>query len=390
MKILVVCQYYYPEPFRINDICEELVKKGHYIQVITSVPNYPMGNIYSEYKNIDNDEVINGVKIHRCKTHPRKKGKINRFRNYYSFVKKSSKFVKQIDKDFFDVVFIYQLSPVMMGKAGILFSKKCKKKNLLYCLDLWPESLTAGGVRRNSLLYKLFFYESKKIYNNVDKLVVSSKSFDQYFKMQFNISKLEYLPQYAEEIFTEEECKKKPDNFIDLMFAGNIGSYQNIMIIPKVARKCLDIKNLRWHIVGDGVELNNLKKECINLPVYFYGRQPLDQMPKYYSKADAMIVTMKKNDILSLTLPGKIQSYMASAKPIIGSIDGEANRIINESNCGLVSNAEDVDAFERIIREFIILDNKEVLGINGKKFYELNFAKSMFIDKLEKFLEEIK
>ena len=144
MKILVVCQHYHPEPFRLSDICEELVKRGHEVGVVTGTPNYPMGEIYPGYENhARQDEVVNGVKVHRCAIHPRKTGILHRVWNYYSFARESSKYVKKLD-DSFDVVFINQLSPVMMANAGIKYAKKHKKKSVLYCLDLWPASLGAG------------------------------------------------------------------------------------------------------------------------------------------------------------------------------------------------------------------------------------------------------
>lgn len=381
MRVLVICQYYYPEPFRISDICEELVKKGHYVKVVTGIPNYPMGEIYKGYENSSkHDEIVNGVFVHRCNIYPRKKGFINRFINYYSYSFKSSKYINKLN-DNFDVVFINQLSPVMMAKAGIKYAKKNNKKTVLYCLDLWPVSLAAGGVEERSIIFKFFHWESKKIYKNVDKIISSSKMFSNYFFKEFGIRNIDYLPQYAEEIFGPIECKKKKNCFIDLMFAGNVGSLQNLEILVKVAKKCLDIKNLRWHVVGDGVELEKLKNISAGLPITYYGRKPLEEMPRYYSMADAMIVSMKKNLTLSLTLPGKIQTYMAAGKPIIASIDGEAKRVIKEANCGLVADAEDINGFEQVVRNFVYNRNNE-WEENSYDYYKNHFSKQRFIKSL--------
>ena len=83
MKILVVCQYYYPEPFRVSNICEVLVRKGHEVTVVTGVPNYPEGIVYKGYEKCSNtNEKHNGVEIHRCWTIPRKTGILHRFLNY--------------------------------------------------------------------------------------------------------------------------------------------------------------------------------------------------------------------------------------------------------------------------------------------------------------------
>ncbi len=382
MKILVICQYYYPEPFRITDICEELVKRGHEVTVVTGTPNYPMGEIYDGYQNDSRqDEVINGVKVHRCRIHPRKTGSIHRLWNYYSYPIASKKYIKTLDGSY-DVVFINQLSPVMMAQAGIKYAKKWNKKAVLYCLDLWPASLTAGGVN-GGLIYKWFLRESKKVYSSVDKILITSKSFADYFKNTFRITDTTYLPQYAEDTFTPEQCRKEPNKYIDLMFAGNLGAAQSVKTIIEAARLTRDLRQVRYHIVGDGSEYKNLKKQAEGFDnVIFYGRKPMEEMPKYYKMADAMLVTMQKDAVLSMTLPGKVQSYMAAGKPIIGAIDGEAKTVLQESGCGFCCGAEDTDGLTACVLQFISAD-KPLLGKNARAFYESYFTKQMFFKALE-------
>ncbi len=383
MKILVICQYYHPEPFRISDICEALVKRGHEVTVVTGTPNYPMGEIYEGYENNAHcDEHINGVCVHRCKIHPRKTGAIHRLWNYYSYPHQAKKYIKRLD-DSFDLVFINQLSPVMMASAGIEYAKKHHKKSILYCLDLWPASLSAGGVN-GGLVYRWFHRESGITYRSVDKILISSKSFAEYFEKEFGITQTTYLPQYAEDAFLPEVCRKIPDDHVDLMFAGNVGTAQGVDTIVKAAALCKEIPNLRWHIVGDGVELDTCKAlaQELDVPVIFYGRKPMQEMPKYYAMADAMLVTMKKDPIISLTLPGKVQSYMAAEKPIIGAIDGETSKVISESGCGFCCAAEDAQGLADCVKSF--LENQTAdLGKNGYRMYRDHFSKDIFIKKLE-------
>lgn len=382
MNILVICQHYFPEPFRISDICEELVRRGNKVTVVTGTPNYPMGEIYPGYENGQRaDEIINGVRVIRCKIHPRKTGAIHRLWNYYSYPRASTRAVKRL-KDNFDVVFIYQLSPVMMAKAGIRYAKKHHIKSVLYCLDLWPASISAGGVN-GGVIYKWFDRESRKVYRAVDKILVSSKSFSGYFSEKFGINDTTYLPQYAEERFTPDECRKKPDGFVDLMFAGNVGAAQSVDTIVRAAALCRDIPNLRWHVVGDGIALDECKKlaEELSAPVIFHGRQPSSEMPRYYAMADAMLVTMKKDPVISLTLPGKVQSYMAAGKPIIGAIDGETRLIIDDAKCGICVNAENVEELADSIRKFMYAD-RESMAISAYMYARQSFTKELFIMKL--------
>ena len=134
MKILVVCQYYAPEPFRIADICVALTAAGHEVTVVTGTPNYPEGEIYPGYEGTAHrDEVLDGVRIHRCPIHPRKRGAVHRFWNYYSFVWASTRYLSKLDEDF-DVVFVNQLSPVMMAEGALRWAKRHGKRCVLYLL----------------------------------------------------------------------------------------------------------------------------------------------------------------------------------------------------------------------------------------------------------------
>lgn len=385
MKILVVCQYYYPEPFRITDICEELIKRGHEVTVITGIPNYPMGKIYDGYRfGQRRDEMINGVVVHRCFTIGRRSGVLYRILNYYSYAISSSLYTRKLATDF-DIVLINQLSPVLMANAGIKYKKKHERPLILYCLDLWPESLVAGGVEYKSRVYNIFCNVSSKIYHATDRILVTSKSFSKYFEVTFGIYNTQYLPQYAESIFSPEECQKTPNETIDLMFAGNLGAAQSVETIIRAAALTQDISNLRWHIVGDGSEQEKLKElsRLLNTSnVIFHGRIPLEKMPKYYAMADAMLVTMKRAPALSMTLPGKIQTYLAAGKPILGAIDGEARIVIQEANCGKCCEAEDAEALSKTVRVFIERNLCDEYSTNAFLYYEKYFTKERFMDNL--------
>ena len=394
MKILVICQHYHPEPFRITDICEEWIKLGHEVTVVTGKPNYPMGKIYDGYKGKEKrDEIVNGVKIHRCFVVPRKKGIIYRFLNYYSYALSAKRYVNKI-KEKFDVVFVNQLSPVMMVAPALTYKKKYGAQVVLYCLDLWPESLVAGGIKRDSFLYRHYHKVSAKIYRGVDKIAITSKLFKKYFLEQFGITedKITYLPQYAESVFDCELCQKESNGQIDLLFAGNIGNAQSVETIVRAAADTKDIQDLYWHIVGDGIALEKCQALAHKLQVkniIFHGRKPLEEMPIFYQKADAMLVTLMKDDVLSLTLPGKVQTYMSAGKMVLAAADGEISRLLSEVDCGLCVGAEDFEGLARIAREFYTLkeERRKEYGKNAKQFYETYFAKSIFFEKVDELLK---
>src|SRR5699024_2953525 len=233
-KILISSQYYKPEPFLINEVIENLNEKGYELTILTGLPNYPEGEIYKGYKHGTTNE--NGLEVIRVNARPRKKGKLNLFLNYFSFALKGS--IKSLKlKGDYDVVYVYQLSPVFMAIPALIYKFKYKKKVLLYCLDLWPQSLVAGGIKNKSLIYKIFLVVSKIIYKNVDKIQISSSLFEKYFKEELKINKtLSYSPQYANDLFLNNSIDSYMDinqDKINIMFAGNIGEMQSIETIIK-------------------------------------------------------------------------------------------------------------------------------------------------------------
>lgn len=393
MKILVVCQHFYPENFRINDICYELVSRGHNITVLTGLPNYPKGKVLKEYKWFKNrNQIINGVKIKRCSLVGRGNSTLMMIINYMWFAMFGSIKALFMKKDF-DLVYVYQLSPITMAIPGIVVKKIKKIPLVIHVLDQWPVSITTGGISKESTPYKILTRWSKKIYNNADLITCSSKSFKKYFINELKISedkKFLYMPSYAEDNY--KNIKHKNNKTFDLVFAGNIGPAQSVETIVEAANILKKHKNIKFHIVGDG--LNRKKCESMaqkyNLKnIYFYGHHPIEEMPKYYAIADAFLITMVDNEVVNSTLPAKIQSYMIVGKPIIGAISGEVSEVIKEAKCGLCCNSLDYIELANLIIKASKSDNLAKWGNNGYKYYIKNFTKEKCINDLEKTLNKI-
>lgn len=387
MKILVVSQHYWPEAFPSTDICEGLAAQGHTVHVITDVPNYPMGYIFPEYKGGKRRrEERNGVRIFRTFTVGRRESTLFRLLNYYSFAASSTVFSWGLPKDY-DVVLAIQSSPVMMVNAALSYARRAKKKCLFYTMDLWPASLAAGGITESSPIYRLFHRVSHRLYRRADRILVTSGMFQPYLWEQFGISEsvIGYLPQYAASQFDRLPHVPQKDT-VDLMFAGNVGAAQSLTTVLQAASKLRDIPKLRWHIVGDGSELENLKilSEKLSLTnVVFHGRKPLEQMPEYYAMADAMLVTLTADPFIGMTLPNKVQSYMAAGKPILAAADGEIPKVISEAGCGFCAGAEDSEGLAQAVRGFLSCPDRAVLGKNARAYYEKHFTRQMFMKKLE-------
>lgn len=396
MKILVVCQHFYPETFRINDICFELVKKGHSVTVLTGLPNYPKGKVLRDYKFFKNrNQKINGVNIKRSSLVGRGKSTIMMGINYMWFAFFGSIKAFFMKKDF-DIIYVYQLSPITMAWPAIVVKKMKKIPLIIHCLDQWPISVTTGPISKKSIIYKILYKISVWTYNKADRITISSKSFKRYFEKELNISSkskgLDYYPSYAESDY--ENLTEVNDNDFDLLFAGNIGPAQSVETIIEAARILKEYNNIKFHIVGDGLSKDNcekLAKQYKLKNVKFYGFHNVDEMPKFYSKADAFLITMVNNEVVNNTLPAKVQSYMVAGKPIIGAISGEVKDVIMEANCGLCCDSLDYNTFADLILE-ASKDKKRLRkwSENSRKYYKNNFDKDICINDLIKFFESIK
>lgn len=397
MNILVVCQYYLPEEFRINDICEQLVKNGHRVTVLTGLPNYPTGIIPIEYRNgKKRRETINGVDVIRCFEVPRKNNFIGLALNYVSYAISASFKVLTLNKNY-DIVFSYQLSPVFMSIPAILYKKVRNRPLFLYCCDLWPESLKSIISNEGSLIYIIVKNISSFLYDKCDHIAVTSKPFTEYIlslNKNISIEQISYLPQHAEDMYLKMDLSAQENENVNFMFLGNVGKAQDLDCIINAAELIKDVPNFKVHIVGDGSYLSECKRiiseKELEEKFLFYGRHPVEKMPEFYKIADACLLTLKYENYTGMTVPSKLQGYMAAGKPILGAINGAAQEIIKESECGLCVNASDAQGLSQIMLEFINNKSKYArCGQNGKKYFEENFTKDIFVSKLEKLFNEM-
>ncbi|MEG2251117.1 MAG: glycosyltransferase family 4 protein [Bacilli bacterium] len=394
MKILVVCQHFYPENFRVNDLCFELVKKGHNVTVLTGLPNYPKGYVLPEYKWFKNrQQEINGVKIIRCSLIGRRTSTLMMGINYLWFMFFGCLKALFMKKDF-DIVYAYQLSPITMVWPGIVVSKIKKIPLVLHCLDQWPISVTTGPIPKGSLLYKILFKISVWTYKKANRIIISSKSFKQYFITELKLKEDEkdftYYPSYAENEYENVGCE---DNGVfDIVFAGNIGPAQSVETIIETANILKDNKEIVFHIVGDGLSRANCEqlKDSYGLSnVIFHGYHDVSKMPEYYRLADCFIITMVDNEVVNSTLPAKLQSYMLAGKPIIGAINGEVKEVVKDAKCGLCCDSGDYEDLAKIILK--VYNDKGSLtqwGSNALHYYEEHFEKEKCIQNLENILNE--
>lgn len=398
MKILIVTQCFYPDIYAVNDIVKQLVERGHEVTVLTGLPDYTTSRLPKEYKWFRNrKQIYHGVKVYRVSTIARHHGAIFRCLNYMSFAISGWIFASLKKWEDFDVIYVWEVSPVTMAIPAIRLKNRYHKPLFLYCMDLWPESIKAMGFQEESLFYTLVHALSKWIYNRCDHIAVSSTPFFDYLNhvIKYPREKMSYLPQYASEELLQENLEKKPTNHTDFLFIGNIGKVQDVEKIIEASAKIPQELDYTIHLVGGGTNLESCKKLANDLQqmerIKFYGPVPANQTAAFYKIADACLLTLNGDNLIGHTLPGKVQTYMAAGKPILGAINGAGQEIIKESGCGLCVNAGDVNGLAKAMISFI--NDRERFSQCGEKarvYFKNEFTAKKHFESLENVLQKMK
>ncbi len=400
MKILVISQYFWPENFRVNDLCQELQNRGHEVVVLTGKPNYPRGEFMSGYTFFNkNEENYNGIKVYRTLLIPRGNGSsIRLICNYISFAFFASLRIFSIHEKF-DRIIVYQLSPATVGFPGIIAKWKFKANLYFYIQDLWPESLVDAGGINSKLIFNAVNVMMNFFYNKSSQIWVQSSGFFDYLNNKgIDKSKIKLLPNTVESFYKPEIVLQKykacfPSGF-NIVFAGNIGVAQDFDSIINSA-KILKEKNIsvNWVIIGDGREKSKIIEKIQKLDLikqfHFFGFFPTTEMPFFFACADALLISLKSSNIFSLTIPSKLQSYLACGKPIIGNVDGVAASIIQESNSGLCSSSGDYFQLAHNVELLSRKDANEIkeYGKNAHNYFKNNYERNLVYVKLEEYLK---
>lgn len=390
MKVLVICQYYYPENFQITPICERLAADGYEVTVLTGLPNYNMPGIPAEYLHKQKrNELINGVNVVRCHELARKKGAFHLALNYVSFYMSSMRMVKKLSADF-DLVFVYQLSPVLMGLPGRWYANRYNTPMLLYCCDIWPESVKIYIRNEKNPLFRFIKSISRKIYMSAYLIVAQSNSFIDYLSQTHDIpvDRFTYIPAFSDDSYLAQDFTPEKSDVFNLVFLGNIGIAQNLISVIKAIELLGSASAFKLHIIGDGTSLKDLKKyvseHSLADKVIFYGRRPVSEMAGYYKLADACLVSLARDNEIGITLPTKVQGYMAAGKAIVGMADGSTYRLISESQCGVCVHSGDIEGLANELEKLI--EHREVLeeyAKNSRSYFCQNFRFDGIMKKIE-------
>jgi colanic acid biosynthesis glycosyl transferase WcaI len=404
VRLLVVSQYFWPENFRINDLVVELVRRGHQVTVLTGLPNYPEGRVFQKFRDDPaRFSHYEGAKVVRVPLTPRGQGGLRLMLNYLTFAVSASVVgLWKLRGHQFDVIFACQLSPVTVGLPAAIMRTVKRAPVAFWVLDLWPDTLQALGVVRSPVLLKAVGKLVAFIYKRCDLILAQSKSFiPQIQKYAGGRSKIVYFPSWAEQVFKAndvvpaDEVPLKPGSF-NVMFAGNIGDAQDFPAILNAAESLKPHAHIRWLIVGDGRMASWVAEEISHRGlqdcVVMLGRHPVEKMPSFFKQADALLVSLKNEPIFSLTIPGKLQSYLASGIPILAMLDGEGADIVESSNAGLTCAAGDHVGLAAATLQLskMTRQQREEVGKNGLNVSASKFDRDTLVNQLERWLEQLR
>ena len=404
MRILIVTQYFWPESFRVNDLALGLKERGHAVAVLTGLPNYPTGRFFPGYGFFTpSSEEFNGLPVYRVPLIPRGSGQRWRLAlNYFSFAIFASLLAPVRCRGVFDLIFVFEPSPITVGIPAIMLKKFKRAPVMFWVQDLWPESLSATRAIRSELLLHWVAQLVRFIYQRCDRILVQSEGFiPSVTALGADPQRVAYFPNWAETLYcpvaTAEDAperKEVPAGFC-VMFAGNIGAAQSFETILEAATLLRQHHDIHWVVVGDGhrrawVE-GQILERGLKESVHLLGPRPAEVMPRYFALADALLVMLKCDPIFALTIPSKVQSYLACAKPILAALDGEGARVVRESGAGIVCPAEDAKALAESVLRLSRMSPQEraAMGQKGRTYFEANFEREKLLDRLEGLMLEM-
>ena len=402
MRLLLLTQYYYPETFKSTDIGEELVKRGHHVDVLCGIPNYPEGKYYKGYGLFKKRrEIVNGVNIYRCLQTPRGKSAspVGLALNYISFVVSAIIWVLLFFawKKKYDAILTHEPSPITQIIPAILLGKIRKTPVFSWILDIWPDSMVSSISKKQAkVLTPILSSVTEYVYRNSSFIMVSSKGMMDLVNRKHDYSKkLLYFPNWCDDILSlpHVEEEKLPDGF-KIMMAGNLNEGIGVDTVIELIDSLKVFPSIKIILVGGGTKEHVIREELEKRGLNNYvmtGRLPFAKMPGLYTQADAMLLTLRKTDQMHLraTVPARLQSYMAAGKPILAMIDGCGNDIINQSDSGCAVGAGDVNTLVDYIRNEVLKnpDDFRKKGCNARAFFERFYQKELCISNLEYYLK---
>ncbi len=397
-RLLVICQHYWPEDFRINDIVAGFIDSDVEVDVLCGIPNYPYGQFYEGYSITKNRrQCRDGVNIYRTIEIPRGKSSVGILLNYISYPFFASFSMLALLNKRYDSILSYETSPVLMIFPAILFSKIKKIPLYTYVLDLWPENLYSVLPIKNELLRSLAKNVSNWHYKHGGKLLALSQGMRDRLSDVTGKNDIAIFPQYCEDIYAESSSPRQHKGSpFSIMFAGNFSPAQGLDILIDVAKLCKkdNITDVKFLMYGDGMShsdvINGVKNNDLDMYFEFFGRVSQQDIIAASKNADALFVSLVDTQLLDLTVPAKLSSCMAMCRPVLCSLSGAGALAVSQADCGYCSPPNDPAS---LYKNLLSLMNNDLttlqqFSINAKNYYREEFSRKTVLPKLINYVME--
>ena len=400
MKVLVLTQYFWPETFRITEVVQTLRQIGCEVSVLTGQPNYPEGRTFPGYRSVDwgAQRHPSGFEIFRVPQLPRGRGSGVRLAlNYLSFVMAACTFGGwQLRGKQVDVVFVYAPSPILQSIAGVVLARVKRAAVVTWVQDLWPESLEVTGFIRNRRILTAVRWVVRWIYRKNELLLAQSRSFVEAIRPLAGRTPVLYHPNPGE-LSYDAPLVPPPLHLrggFNVVFAGNLGTVQALETVLDAAALLLDVPDVRIVLVGSGSRSDWVQSQVKSRDLHnvqLAGRFPSEAMPSILAQASALLVSLARSPALSQTVPAKVQAYLAAAKPVIASMDGEGAQVVREAEAGIACPAEDSTALANAIRTLFLSspESLQAYGASARRYYDLHFHPTLLARRLAEHFESL-
>jgi colanic acid biosynthesis glycosyl transferase WcaI len=403
MRISILSQWYLPEPADLlHELACDLQELGHDIQIITGFPNYPSGRLYPGYHLRPwMRERIDGVDLLRLPLYPdHSRSGFKRAANYLSFALSTSvagPFLARRP----DVIFVYH-PPLTVGLPAWVLSRFWRVPFVYQVQDMWPETLQATGMLSNGRVLRGIDRLARFVYRKAAAVCVISPGFkvtlvekgvptDKIFVVSNWVDRKVYYPANVDMSMAEE--LGLAGKFI-VMFAGNMGEAQRLQTVIDAAGKLSSLKEVEFVLVGDGIALGELNEETRRRGlknVRFLGRYPAEAMPGLYALADVLLVHLKNDPLFEITIPHKIFSYMASGKPILAAVQGDAANVITSAGAGITCPPEDAEALACAVHELYEMPapEREAMARSGLRAAQEEYSREVLVSQIASLLSSL-
>ena len=402
MRILILTQYFYPEPEAIPfELATGLVERGHEVIVATGFPNYPYGRLFPGYKqHVFKTEVIQRVKVFRFPLYPDRSRSILGRCFYYLSLSSSITLLGNLFFRNIDIIFVYH--PITLGLPAFWIGLLRRAPFVINIQDMYPESLSATNTADNNFSVKIVGRFAKFIYHRAAALAVISNGFRQNLLEKGVVPKKIhvilnwanenlYIPVARDERLAEQFGMQGRFNAV---YAGSMGPPQGLISVIEAAFLLKDIEDIQLVLIGDGIDKSELeafvKDKKIN-NVIFLPRQPVSRISLFYALADILIVHLIDKPLFEITIPSKVQSYLAFGRPILAGVKGEAADLVIKAGAGVKAEPSNPADIALGLMQIYNMSNKDrkKMGDAGRHYFLQNLTMKQGVNSYENLFKEV-